>query len=188
MIRIAPATRPALDYIERNLRDIDRRELAATSFSDTQFRLADRVMAAAVMAFVASDQQPISAWGLVDLWPGVGSAFAFGTDEWGRALWPMTRHVRRFMMPLLLEHGYHRVECRALSDREDVGRFVALFDATQEAVMRSSGKRGEDFIIYRWLSNERRPAATKRAGCTPIALGERLRRRAARRAVRDVLC
>lgn len=160
MIRIEIATFDALDYIARRLREQDRVELAATSLSDDPSSfLADKVMAHSIMAFVArSDRAPVSAWGMVPLWPGVGSAFAFGTDDWGQALWPMTKHVRRFMIPFLLDHGYHRIECRALATRQDVGRWVALFGAEQEAVLRSSGKRGEDFTLYRWLSNEHRHA------------------------------
>jgi hypothetical protein len=160
MIRIEVATFEALDYIARRLREQDRIELAATSLSnDPATFLADRVMAHSVLAFVArNDRAPVSAWGMVPLWPGVGSAFAFGTDDWGQVLWPMTKHIRRFIMRFLLDHGYHRIECRALATRQDVGRWVALFGAEQEAVLRSSGKRGEDFILYRWLSDEHRPA------------------------------
>ena len=172
MIRIDVATFPALDYIARRLREQDRIELAATSATDDARQyLPDKVMAHAVMAFVARNERvPVSAWGMVPLWPGVGAAFAFGTDNWGQALWPMTRHVRRFMIPFLLDHGYHRIECRALATRSDVGRWVALFGAEQEAVLRSSGKRGEDFILYRWLS-ERRPA-DRSAARHPSAIGD----------------
>jgi hypothetical protein len=162
MISVEIATFDALDYIAKNLRDADRRELSCTSPTDDPSRfLAQRIMAHAVYAFVARERKPISAWGLVPLYPGVGSAFAFGTADWGRALWAMTRHVKRFMIPLVLDHGYHRIECRALASRDDVARWIALFGAEREAVLRSSGKRGEDFVLYRWLSNERRRTQSK---------------------------
>ena len=172
MIRIEGATYDTVNYVAENLREQDRIELSATAVDD-DLHLADRVMGFASAAFVSLDETlvPISVWGLCPLWPGVGSAFAFGTNDWGRALWPMTRHVRRFMIPFLLDHGYHRIECRALATRQDVGRWVALFGAEQEAVLRSSGKRGEDLILYRWLS-DRRPA-DESAARHPSPTGDR---------------
>lgn len=157
MIRVEIATVSALQYIAQHLREMDRVELACTSPTDDPAQyLPDRIFAHAQFAFVAIEQHiPLTAWGLVPMYPGVGAAFAFGTEGWGRALWSMTRHVRRVMLPLVLDHGYHRIECRALKGRDDVARWVALLGAEQEAVLRSSGKRGEDFVLYRWLSNER---------------------------------
>lgn len=172
MIRIEGATYDTVNYVAQHLREQDRIELSATAVDDDLY-LADRVMGYSSAAFVSLDEKlvPISIWGLCPLWPGVGSAFAFGTDDWGRALWPMTRHVRRFMIPFLLDNGYHRIECRALATRKDVGRWVTLFGAEQEAVLRSSGKRGEDFILYRWLS-DRRPA-DRSAARHPSPIGDR---------------
>lgn len=162
MIRVEIATLDALKYVAEHMREADRVELSATSLSDSATYLADNIMAHAVAAFVARDENrlPISAWGLYPMWPGVGTVFAFGTDDWGKALLTMTRQVRRFMIPFVLDHGFHRVECRALAGRKDVARWLALLGAKQEAVLRSSGRRGEDFILYRWLSDEHRQAAT----------------------------
>ncbi len=174
MIRVEAATFDALKFIVAHLREQDRIELAATSVSDSPAHLAGGVMANAVAAFIARDEMgvPITAWGLIPMWPGVGLAWAFGTDQWPRALLTMTRHVKRFMIPLVLDNGYHRIECRALAHRKDVGRWIALFGAEQEAVMRSSGRRGEDFTLYRWLSDEhRRPeAADKTRDCVAAGI------------------
>src|SRR5262245_28749131 len=160
-VRIEIATHDAVKYIAYHLREMDLRELTAMSaYVDPRPTLADRVMANALMCFIARNESaPISCWGMVPMWRGVGLAFAFGTDQWGSALLAMTKQVRGFMMRFLLENGYHRIECRSLASRPDVGRWLALFDAEQEAVLRGSGARGEDFILYRWLKYERRPAA-----------------------------
>jgi len=158
-VRIEIATHDAVNYVANHLRELDRAELAAMSaYYDPRPYLADRVMANSLMAFIARHNNvPVSCWGMVPMWRGVGLAFAFGTDDWGKVLLPMTRQVRGFMMRFLLENGYHRIECRSLASRPDVGRWLALFDAEQEAVLRGSGARGEDFILYRWLKHERLP-------------------------------
>ena len=159
-VRIEIATHDAVNYIARHLRALDLAELTAMSaYPDPRPHLADRVMAHSVMAFISRNEKaPISCWGMVPMWRGVGLAYAFGTDDWGRALLAMTKHVRGFMMRFLLENGYHRIECRSLASRPDVGRWLALFDAEQEAVLRGSGARGEDFVLYRWLKHEPRTA------------------------------
>jgi hypothetical protein len=187
-ITVTGATYRAVDYIAERLRASDRQELEAMSGADLQ--LARRVMTFAAMAYVAFDQRsgtPISAWGLVPLWQGVGSAFAFGTDDWGKALLAMTKHVKRFMIPLVLDHGYHRIECRALAHRDDVASWVGIFGAEQEAVLRSSGRRGEDFILYRWLSDEHRPKHRRTSARDHIAVGDRRGHPAAGQAFRNFL-
>jgi len=173
-MRVEAASFDALAYIVAHMREQDRIELAATSVNDSPDYLARNVMAYAVCAFITRDENgvPVTAWGLMPMWPGVGLAFAFGTDNWGRALLTMTRHVKRFMIPLVLDNGYHRIECRAMSGRADVGRWVAQFGARAEAVMRSSGRRGEDFTLYRWLSDEHRRRTTTDKTRNPIALGD----------------
>jgi len=167
MIRITPATFDAVSYIARNLRQIDYVELAATSLvEDPAPLLADRVMSYSAMAFIALDgREPVSCWGLIPSWPGVGTAYAFGTDRWGCALLAMTKHVSRFMLPLLLDNGYHRIECRSLARRDDTRRWLTMFGAEAEAVLRSSGKRGEDFVLYRWLRNDHRRPQSAHLSC-----------------------
>jgi hypothetical protein len=172
-MRVEAASLDALSYIIAHMRESDRIELAATSCTGDTDYLPRAIMGFAVAAFVARDEAgtPVSAWGLTPLWPGVGLAWAFGTDQWPRALLTMTRHVKRFMIPLVLDNGYHRIECRAMSGRADVGRWVAQFGAKAEAVMRSSGRRGEDFTLYRWLSDEHRRRATADKAGNPASAG-----------------
>src|SRR5262245_11785648 len=97
-VRIEIAQRAPLDYIAHHLRDMDYAELAATSpHGDPVPYLTEQVLRHAVLAFTASfDGKPVSAWGFTSQWPGVGCAFAFGTDDWGKVLLAMTKNVRGF--------------------------------------------------------------------------------------------
>ena len=154
MTRIEFGTVTALEYIAAHLREEDRREVSALSAADDPERfLPLKIMMFAKEVYVASREYPIAAWGYVELWPHVGSCFAFGTDEWGLVLRHVTNHVRRYMFPRVIAAGYHRMECRALACREDVGRWVSLLGGEPEAVLRKAGKNGEDFIIYRWVKS-----------------------------------
>lgn len=157
-VRVEPATLEALQHIVQHLRAIDRDELLATTVGDDLSSLPGRIMQFCIMSFVAADEAPIAAWGIRPMWPGVCTVWAFGTDDWDRALMPMTRHGREFMIPTLLKQGYHRIECRSLADREDTARWLRLFGATPEATLRCYGKSGENFTLYRRVDYDLRQA------------------------------
>jgi hypothetical protein len=141
-----------LSHIAENLRREDFAEIAAMSAAkDPSMFLAAKIMGNASEVYVARRENPIAAWGYVELWPHVASCFAFGTNDWGLVVGAVTRHVRKYMFPRVIAAGYHRMECRALACREDVARWVSLLGGEPEAVLRKAGKDGEDFIIYRWI-------------------------------------
>lgn len=156
MIEIVCADRDMLRYLLANLRELDRVEMEACE-SDLE-RMPDEIMRRRVFAFCACDpvSGPVAAWGMLQRRSGLGAGFAFGTEDWGRAVLPMVRHIRTFVLPYLQSAGLHRVDAQALAHRHDVARFMALIDAKPEAVLRGWGCNGEDFISYRWLADEHR--------------------------------
>ena len=156
-VHIDFGTPEALAYVVEHLREQDRIEMAAmSSFSDPRTFLPSRVLMHSREYYVATREHPAAVWGYTELWPHVGGCFAFGTDEWGLVMRAVTNHVRRYMLPRIIAAGYHRMECRALADREDVRRWVTLLGGEPEALLRKAGKGGEDFMLYRWI-NERCP-------------------------------
>jgi hypothetical protein len=179
VITIGPGTTADVRYVVEHLREMDRIEMEATSPTMDPGDITRHIMLGSQMVFVAyHDDVPVSCWGLMPMWQGVGFAYCFGTDDWGSVLLPMTRHVKRFMLPLLLDNGFHRIETRSLAVRTDVGRWLEAFGAEAEAVMRGSGARGEDFILYRWLRDEHRPAKKNPTGDHHSHGDDRRRRRA----------
>jgi hypothetical protein len=185
-VSISAGTPQSVRHVVEHMRESDRIEISATTPNMDPDELTSRIMLIADMVFVARHNDvPASCWGLMPMWPGVGYAFCFGTDDWGAVLLAMTRHVRRFMVPLLLDTGFHRVETRSLATRQDVGRWLEIFGAEAEAVMRGSGARGEDFILYSWLSDEHRSAQIKNAPGNHDQAGEPRGRRRAHHARHD---
>lgn len=143
-------------FVLQNLRELDLRELTATGCQLEQ--LPARIVQESVFAFVAVDDtyMPHAVWGMMAQRQGVGTGFAFGTQHWGKALPAILRNIKRFVLPFLLQQGFHRVECLALAHRQDVERFLELIGAYPEATLRQWGAGGEDFISYRWLADEYR--------------------------------
>ena len=155
MITVKQPTEWDIRFVLHNMRDLDRRELTATGCALEE--LPKIILARSVFVFVAVDGTiPHAVWGLMATRQGVGTGFAFGDKYWGKALPAIVRNIRRFVLPLLLRQNFHRVECLALSHREDVGRFLELIGAYPEAVLQQWGAGGEDFTSYRWLADEYR--------------------------------
>jgi len=154
MTEIANADRGMVQAVLDNLRVADAEEMAACGTDMTT--LAHMLMRHSQFAFCAWDFDcgPISVWGMVKKRPGVGAGYAFGTDDWGRAVLPMVRQIRGFVLPYLVDAGIHRVEAVAMRKREDVRRFMALIGARPEGILSNYGTEREDFVSYRWLSDE----------------------------------
>lgn len=154
MIDIVLADRGHIRAVLDDLRMDDMLEMSACEINFD--KLPDTIMRHKVFAFAACEYPdgPAAVWGMLKRRNGVGAGFAFGTDRWSMAVMPMLRHIRRFVLPYLVQTGYHRVEAAALARRLDVARFMALIGAEPEGVLRGYGTAGEDFISYRWLADE----------------------------------
>lgn len=154
MIEITVADRGMIEDVLCRLRVADAEEMTAAG-TDIG-KLSVQIMRHKLFAFCAwgFDCGPIAVWGLVQKRQGVGAGFAFGTDDWGRAVLPMIKQIRGFVLPLLVDLNIHRVEAVAMRKRDDVRRFMSLIGAKSEGTLTGYGTYGEDFVSYRWLSDE----------------------------------
>jgi hypothetical protein len=154
MIEIAQADVGIIRHVLQHMREEDAAEMTAAG-TDME-RLPGLIMRHKLFAYCAwsLDRGPISVWGAVLKRQGVAAGFAFGTDDWGRAVLPMMRQIRGFVLPMLVDLGIHRVDAVALRHRDDVRRFMSLIGARAEGVLSGYGIEGEDFISYRWLADE----------------------------------
>lgn len=154
MIEITAADHGMVQDVLYRLREADVIEMTAAG-TDIGL-LARQLMRHKTFAFCAwsLDHGPISVWGMVQRRQGVGAGFAFGTEDWRRAVIPMIRQIRGFVLPLLIELKIHRVEAVAMLRRDDVRRFMSLIGARAEGVLRNYGTEREDFVSYRWLADE----------------------------------
>jgi hypothetical protein len=152
------ATAEPLQHILENLREADRLEFEATPMFASHEAHAKALAGLGQFAWVAytNDGEPVFAIGAWGLWPGVCSLWSFGTERTPEVILPVTRHVMRFMIPKLLELGFHRGECRALASRTDMTKWFDLLGFKQEAVCSGFGSGREDFILYAWTADATR--------------------------------
>ena len=125
-------------YVCQNLREKDRLEIHATvptwTGDSTELALGiinvggdqwvartpDRIPAAVIGATVYADK------------PRCLSVWAFGTDEWGKVVRLLTKHIKTYMLPQFKELGIIRADCRALSSRDDIRRWLSRLGARAE--------------------------------------------------------
>jgi hypothetical protein len=151
-VRQEKVTEDALRYVVQHMRQRDRDEIYATHFTDDPELLVQGQLPwmGDMCCIWTRDGVPVSCQGVLPLWPGVWSMFAYGTDQWPHVVLSMTKHSLRFIVPALLAVNAHRVECRALASHTESRRWIEFLGAREEAVLRGFGKRREDFVLYVW--------------------------------------
>ncbi len=137
--------------VARNLRARDWDELSATKYKPTPEAIAHDAFHCGRFRWGAyKDGRPIALAGAVPRWPGVWTAWAYGTDEWPAAVGLLSRHVRRFMLPALFNAGAHRVDAFALADHDDARKWLRFLGANHEETLAGWGKNGESFVCHVW--------------------------------------
>lgn len=156
MVKLIENTHADTVYILQNMRELDHVEMGATLGPDYLRQLPPMIGLARpyVWTAVSEDGEPIALVGASSMRPGIANVFAMGTDRWGEALLLLTRHILRYIIPDLLKKGFHRAECSALANREDVRRWMGVLGGRSEATLRQWGVNREDFTTYAWLADD----------------------------------
>ena len=88
---IVPATIRDVTWIAANLREQDRAEIAEV-YPGSLTALAIGLVLGSTAAWVARlGSDPVGALGIVDIHPGIGSGWAFGTNRFRRVVPELTR-------------------------------------------------------------------------------------------------
>jgi hypothetical protein len=153
-VKVAALDEASLRHICANLRPQSEREIFACRWDSNRENLIRMLMThCADLAWVGSLDAPVYAGGAVQVWPGVWQSWGFGTAEWNKVAIPVTKFIRRSMLPTLKKLGCHRLESKCIAGDEEVAKWMRLLGGHQEAVLRGYGRNGEDFILYTWNFN-----------------------------------
>lgn len=153
MLRRLDSIEDALS-VARRMRDADRREVHACRWNNDDDGLAyDVVMYDTHMKWVADwNGTPTALIGAVNIWPHVWSVFMVATDDFHHIGFPLTRFVKRDMIPGIKMLGAKRAEARSMASHVTAHRWLKALGATQEATLRNFGKNGEDFVVFAWTA------------------------------------
>lgn len=137
--------------VTRRMRDVDRREIFATRWTDDPDDLASDLARLNEMSWSARlDGVPAGIWGASPIWPRVWVVFAFGTDDWPHVVLSMTKHIRRFIVPAIVRANAIRVSCASHAQHTEAHRWLTSLGATLEAEHPNMGKGGERFFTFVW--------------------------------------
>lgn len=140
----------AVLYVASHMRAIDREEVYGLRFVENPFLITNDVMARPEVSWVAwHDQLPAVVFGGVETTPGVWSIYCFATDAFPKLALPLTRFVKKLMLPLLFGTlGAHRLEADSHENHVQAHRWMELCGATREGVKRGRGKTGADYFTF----------------------------------------
>lgn len=144
---IVPATIRDVTWIAANLREQDRDEIGEV-YPGSLTALAIGLVLGSAAAWVARiGADPVGALGIVDIHPGIGSGWAFGTNRFRRVVPELTRFCIGEVAPWLVGNGYRRVEVRTAVDHDLSHRWLCGMGFQREALCRRFG-RTKDFWLY----------------------------------------
>ena len=94
--------------------------------------------------------KPAAVCGAIERWPGVWSAFAYGTDDFDGVAKAISAYAKNEMAPILRGLGAHRMDCQSRYDHVQAHKWLAWLGAERESVLRGFGKDGADYYNYVW--------------------------------------
>lgn len=152
---LRPLTLDAARYVARRMRALDAEEIYATRYDEDPDDLAASTAARGPFSWAAgADGEPIACIGAVELWPGMWEAWMYATDRFDKVGKPLTRFVRRAMIPGLLQLGAHRVQCHSIEGHDVAHRWLEALGAKHETTVPRLGKAGQAFRLYRWFRED----------------------------------
>lgn len=142
--------------VARNLRSADRDEVRAIvgdEIADNPGRIGDAIMGLPGPKFLVSDDGHHTTYavgGWQEHRKGVVEGWILTTESFIDAYIPMTRAVKRSIIPGLRDGGIHRVECKSISHNKDAHRWLEIMGGVCEGEHKSFGVNREDFMTFAW--------------------------------------
>lgn len=140
-----------LRSIIKHMREHDREEIFAMRSDDDDDQLASDVIAAGDLKWMLSRERPICVWGAQPMWPGVWNVWMFATEEFPRVGKTLTKFVKNVEIPLLVERGIQRAECKSIATNAVAHRWLEATGAIREARHANYGRLKESFYTYAWI-------------------------------------
>ena len=137
--------------VTRNMRPADAEEIHSHRWDNCPVNLAKEVVGAwgGVSWMIYNGEEPVVVIGVTEVWPTVWSAWMFATDSFPRVGVFTTRFAKKRIIPMMRAAGARR--CDAVSsERNTVAHhWLESLGASMESKIKSYGKNGENFVVYR---------------------------------------
>lgn len=145
---IVNATREHIEYVIRNMRDDDYKEVMLTQWDNDIDRLIEScVSVAGVKLAVVNDGIPVCIFGVAPLHPGVGQGWLIGTDDIGRCGVEVAHACRRVIRTLLSKE-LNRIQAFSADFHSQAHVWLWLVGFKKESTLHKYGKDGSDFYLF----------------------------------------
>jgi hypothetical protein len=74
----------------------------------------------------------------------------FATDRWPDVALSVTRHIRRVMMPEMIDAGANRADCWSMDGHDVAHRWLEVLGARREATLDDYGPTRKKYHCYSW--------------------------------------
>jgi len=150
-VEIIPASYADLVFIARRMRALDAEEIWPVVWLKKPEDFALGIASSGGMKFIAlSGGVPVAAWGAVENRPAFWSVWMFATDRWQEVAMPVTRQIRRDMMPALIATGASRADCWSMDGHDVAHRWLEVLGARREASLEDYGPLRKTYHCYSW--------------------------------------
>ena len=150
-IPIQEAAFTDLAYVAENMREMDKKEILATRWTEDLIEVArDLVKLQGLGYLFCYDSVPVAVIGSTPVHPGVASAYMFATDDFPKVAKSVTKLARRVIFPALMSSGCHRVHSLVLAEYTEVRKWLRFLGANTETPLKHYGRNREDFVFMAW--------------------------------------
>ncbi len=159
MVTIKPPNKVAVYHICNHLREVDAKEIYPLCYHDSPMLLAEQTYQAMKHGrghVIWADGIPTA---IIGVHPEHGGkacyrVFAFGTDDWKKAVYACMRELRRMVRDVIREDGTMRMHADSHEDHKEAHAWMKRMGGRCESVMRHYGKNGETYHRFVWLRDE----------------------------------
>ena len=147
---IRAATQEEILDVARRMRSADGREIAAGLWDASPEAIAHGLACPGRLVLVAGRSRAEAIVAIGWRAPRLEDVAMFASDAFPQVALCLTRHLRRVVMPALLERGVIRAECRSIEGHVATHRWLLALGARPEAVLEDCGKGRERFVQFAW--------------------------------------
>jgi hypothetical protein len=150
---ITHATWQDILHVAMNMREDDRAEVMATSWTDDVFDFAVECVRSPGVKLCVKDKDgiPVCVGGVANHQPGVGQAWLVGTEDIGKMGLYVATAAKGLFRSVMDHGGVHRIQAFSSATHHRAHEWLKLMGFSEESRMPNYGKAGEEFITFSML-------------------------------------
>lgn len=151
LVTIDSATREAVLNSAKRISNLDKIDLGMLSFEenieDICLSLLDMCDNSGYCWVFSYNNQPEAFYGVCETLPGIWSVFGFGTENFYKIKYTVTKFIKRRVIPILIAKKARRAVALV---RGDGNKWLQNLGAKIEVVLKNWGKDGSNYTMLTW--------------------------------------